>query len=162
MPILRKGVVSEDAWIDVDDKEPLPSADAIIVGLHRWLSEREILLTRKTALGVRVEPGDDVAQLAKDLSRLDLIAIIFPRFRDGRGFSYGRILRERFGFKGELRAVGDILRDQLLFLDRCGFDAIEVKGDKPIQDWLAAIGEFTVWYQPTADGRASILKRRHP
>ena len=161
MPVLKGGVISPDTWLNVATDDTLPKEGAIIVGLGRWLAERDELLKRNTALGVRIEPGDDLTKIRDDIARFDVIAVVFPRFRDGRGFSIGRLLRERYGFKGELRALGDILRDQFLFLHRCGYDAIEVKENMPLDEWHTAMNEFSVWYQPTADGRQSVLRRRH-
>jgi uncharacterized protein (DUF934 family) len=82
-----------------------------------------------------------------------VIALEFPKFGDGRAYSYARLLRERYGFRGELRAVGNVLRDQALFMLRCGFDAFEVTEGTPIEGWREALGEISVVYQPTADGR---------
>lgn len=161
MPVLKGGVISPDTWTNVAADDALPKEGAIIVGLNRWLGERDELLKRNTALGVRIEPGDDLTKVKEDIARFDVIAVVFPRFRDGRGFSIGRLLRERYGFKGELRALGDILRDQFLFLHRCGYDAIEVNENMPLDEWHAAMNEYSVWYQPTADGRESVLRRRH-
>ena len=105
-----------------------------------------------------------VAELAPHLDRLALVALVFPSFRDGRAYSQARLLRERYGFRGELRATGDVLRDQFLFLVRAGFDAFEVKKDADAAAFAEAVGRYSVFYQPTGDGRPSALRQRliHP
>jgi uncharacterized protein (DUF934 family) len=95
-----------------------------------------------------------VETISADLDRIELVTLHFPKFNDGRAFSQARQLRERHGFKGELRATGQVLRDQLLFMARCGFDAFEIAKGEPVEAWEAALAEFTVFYQPTGDGRA--------
>lgn len=160
MPLLKGGRLADDPWISVDDSEPLPPSGAILVSLQRWQKERENLIARGEGLGVRLAAGDKLAAIAADLPRLALIALEFPTFRDGRAYSSARLLRERFGFKGELRAVGNVLRDQLLFMHRCGFDAFEIKDSAAVEEWKHAMGEITVFYQPTADGRASVVQVR--
>lgn len=160
MPLLKGGRLADDPWISVGDGEPLPPSGAIIVTLPRWQGERETLIARGEDLGVRLAAADKPAAIAADLPRLALIALEFLTFRDGRAYSSARLLRERFGFKGELRAVGNVLRDQLLFMHRCGFDAFEIKDGAAVEAWERAMGEITVFYQPTADGRASVIQLR--
>ena len=84
------------------------------------------------------------------LWRLAVIALEFPAFRDGRAYSYARLLREKYGYEGELRAVGDVLLEQLHFMTRTGFDAFEIESDDPLRDFEIAAAEFSIWYQPTA------------
>ena len=160
MPLLKGGRLVDDAWITVGDGEPLPAHGAIIVSLKRWQDERANLLTRPDGLGVRLAAGEQPAAIAADLAHLTLIALEFPTFRDGRAYSTARLLRERFGFKGELRAVGNVLRDQLLFMHRCGFDAFEVKDAATVEVWERAMKEIAVFYQPTGDGRTSAIQLR--
>ena len=100
------------------------------------------------------------AKLGDDLDRFALIALSFPRFTDGRAYSQARLLRGRLGFTGELRAEGDVLRDQLLFMQRCGFDAFAVSERALVEDWLQAFREFDVFYQPAEDRQISLLRRR--
>jgi len=109
---------------------------------------------------VRLTNTDPVADLAPDLDRLELIVLEFPKFTDGRAYSQARLLRERYGYRGELRAAGNVLRDQLLFMQRCGFDAFELTQGQPVQAWVAATNEFTVFYQPAGDGRNSAMQLR--
>ena len=119
-----------------------------------------------------VDDGEpNVLQLANDadplaievcLDDVDRIDLDFPKFTDGRAFSQARILRDKLGYRGELRAVGTILRDQYLYMTRCGIDSVELPEDKPIDGYLAALREFSAWYQPASDGRVTVLELRHP
>ncbi len=117
--------------------------------------DREALLARDIRIGVRLASDDPVEDLAADLERIELIAIEFPKFTDGRGYSTARILRERYGYFGEIRAVGNVLRDQLSFMNRCGFDAVELSSDAAERDWRDALGEIDGQYQPLVEGRQS-------
>jgi uncharacterized protein (DUF934 family) len=101
-----------------------------------------------------------VSELAPYLNRLALVVLVFPIFRDGRGYSQARILRERYGFTGELRATGQVLRDQFLFLLRAGFDSFEVTKEADAAVFVDSIRRFDVFYQPTGDGRATAFRRR--
>ena len=120
----------------------------------------DAFLDQPNAVSVRIEGGDDVRRLGPALDRLKLVEIDFPRFRDGRGYSSARILRE-MGYKGELKAVGDVLVDQLLFMRRCGFDSFAP--DQPIDLAIAlrALNQYDFVYQQAADGRAPVWKLRH-
>jgi uncharacterized protein (DUF934 family) len=101
-----------------------------------------------------------VAELAPDLERLELIELEFPKFVDGRAYSQARLLRERYGYRHELRATGNVLRDELQFMQRCGFDAFAIDDPKAVESWQAAIKEIDVFYQPAADGRATVSDLR--
>jgi uncharacterized protein (DUF934 family) len=123
--------------------------------------DRESLLRRGGPLGVRLEPADLVETLAPDLARLGMIQIDFPKFNDGRGYSTARLLRQRYRYPGELRAVGRVLRDQLLYLHRCGFDAFEIAREDALETWIKAMSELNLWYQRAADGRPTVTALRH-
>lgn len=160
MQLLKNGLpVGEDAWQPVEDGAPLPPEGAVVVSFNRWKSEREHLHGRNTPVGVRVKNDERVLDLIDDVGRLDLIALNFPKFNDGRAYSQARLLRERLGYKGELRATGAVFRDQLLFMQRCGFDAYEIGNADAIGAWQKALGEFDRFYQPVADGRPALLFR---
>ena len=160
MPLIKDGRVVEDTWLRLeDDAQPEPGT-AVIVSLERWQAERETLAGRNAPLGLWLKSDQSPAGVAEDLGHFDLVALEFPKFNDGRAFSYGRLLRERYGFTGEVRAVGEVLQDQLLFMHRCGFDAFAVAADDALDRWAAAVGEISVWYQPTADGRPFALSLR--
>jgi uncharacterized protein (DUF934 family) len=100
--------------------------------------------------------------IADDVGRLGLVALEFPRFTDGRPYSHARLLRQRLGYRGELRAVGNVLRDQLLFMRRCGFDAFELPDGADVAAWLSAFDEISVFYQPAADGAPPAMELRRP
>jgi uncharacterized protein (DUF934 family) len=161
MSLLKDGALARDPWVAVGDDAPLPEAGAPIVSLARWQRDRAALRARNGALGVRLPNSAAVEAIADDLDRLALVALEFPKFNDGRAFSQARLLRERYGYAGELRATGQVLRDQLLFMARCGFDAFEVAKGEPVAAWAQALTEFTVFYQPTGDGRATASALRH-
>jgi uncharacterized protein (DUF934 family) len=127
-----------------------PRAADLLVPLALWRVRRDDLVHRTGRVGVWLDAGDDVAAIAPDLDRLDVVAVNFPRFSDGRGFSTARLLRERYGYRGELRAVGDVSRDQLLYLERCGFDAFALRDGEDAHRALAAFDEVSVVYQPDA------------
>jgi len=156
MPLLKNGEIVEDSWTQLaEDAEAAPQGN-VIVTLEQWQEGRDRLRGHNGRLGLRLKSAQSPAQIADDLHHFDLVALEFPRFGDGRAYSYARLLRERYGFKGELRAVGNVLRDQLVFMVRCGFDTFEVANDKAVEAWREAMAEFTRWYQPTGNGRASL------
>jgi uncharacterized protein (DUF934 family) len=154
-----------DAWIKPADSEPLPDAPAIL-SRTRWLADRERFAGRNVPLGLQLEPGEALDDLAADLPHFALIALNFPKFGDGRAFSTARLLREKFGFAGELRAVGNVLSDQVSYMRRVGFDSFEVTHG-PTRRALAEgrIPEVTLHYQPATapeppDGTRPWLRRR--
>ena len=160
MPLIKDGRLAEDAWADVADARDLPVNAQPVVSLERWQSERESLLALGQPLGIRLRSDQSPALIAEDLDNFALIALEFPKFGDGRAYSYARLLRERYGFAGELRAVGNVLRDQFFFLHRCGFDAFEVPDAKLAEAWQQYLTEISVIYQPTADRRRTTLSLR--
>jgi len=160
MPLLKNGSIAADPWKNVPEGEALPPSGPVILPFERWKAERESLLGRNTPLGVRVNNTQAVAELAHDLDRLEVIVLEFPKFTDGRAYSQARLLRERYGYRNELRATGNVLRDQLLFMQRCGFDAVEFEHADPEAAWKASTATFSVFYQPTGDGRTPVERRR--
>ena len=156
MPLIKNGAIVEDDWLFLSNDAPLPLSGKVVVSLARWRLENDALRARGEALGLLLGSDEQAGDIAPDLDDLDLIALDFPTFRDGRPYSTARLLRERHGFGGELRAVGDVLRDQFLFMHRCGFESFHVNGGAGLEDWLRAVSEITVWYQPTRELR---LKR---
>ncbi|HTT07978.1 MAG TPA: DUF934 domain-containing protein [Gammaproteobacteria bacterium] len=151
--------IVDDGWQLVIDEAELPAGD-VIVSVARWQKERDALLARGGRLGLKVGGDTPVTTIADDLEHFALIALEFPKFGDGRCFSHARLLRERYNYKGELRAVGDVQRDQLYFMRRCGIDSFAVRADKDIEDALNAFKEFTVRYQPAADDAQPIYRYR--
>ncbi len=160
MALIKDGKLVEDPWLALDDEAPIPQDRDVIVGLERWRRDRAALKQRPARLGVRLKSEQLVGEIAEELADFDLVALEFPKFADGRPYSTARLLRERHGFTGELRAVGSVLRDQFVFLHRCGFDAYQVADARAAESWLEALAEIQVWYQPTADGRTPVSLRR--
>lgn len=160
MLLAEDGRMHEDAWHHLDDEEAVPDSDPVTVSWARWKKAGETLRSRNGKLGLRLPNDAPPEQIAPDLDRVDLIVLQFPKFTDGRAYSQARLLRSRYGYKGELRAAGDVLRDQLLFMRRCGFNSFVV-GERAIkEDWAKAFGEFDVFYQPASDNRPWVMRQR--
>ena len=148
--LIRGGALVDDTWTLLRDAaavDAVPAAN-VIVPLSIWLTADQALLARDD-VGVWLAPADDPAQLAGDVQDLPVIAVDFPKFADGRGYSTARLLRERLGFRGELRAIGDIQRDQLYYLSQVGFDAFVVRDGNNVLDALKSLRDFTDGYQIT-------------
>ncbi len=159
MPLIKHGKLVDDIWHDADDfaeVQALASLGPVIIGLEIWQQHRDAILALGGRTGLRLAPGQTPDLVAADLHRFDLIALEFAKFTDGRAYSQARLLRERHGFTGELRAVGEVLRDQLTFMLRCGFDSFSVATERQAQTILDAVAEFAHWYQPALDGNATI------
>ncbi len=132
---------------------------ALILSLAQWQAHAERLEAAGATLGICLEPSDDPGQIVHCFERIVLIAIRFPAFTDGRGYSTARLLRQRHGWTGELRAVGDVLRDQMFYLSRCGFDTFDLKDGEPVAEAIAGFGDFSEAYQSAAD-RGPLFRRR--
>jgi len=162
MPLLIKDrAVIEDRWTLLRDAASLadvPIGAPVIVPLALWQAEHDVLAGRN-AVGVWLKPSDDPDALAGDVGQLPLIAIDFPKFVDGRGYSSARLLREKYRFGGELRAVGDVLRDQLYYMRQCGFDAFAVRADR-IADAVGGLDDFSDNYQSTVERPIPLFRRR--
>ena len=152
MPLIRDGRLADDPWVTVGDEEPLPEGAPAIVSLDRWRAEGGALRRRNLPLGIRLRSDQPPGLIAEDLAHFAVVALEFPKFTDGRAYSYARRLRERYRFRGELRAVGNVLSDQALFLLRCGFDAFEVAEGTTSEAWIKARAAISVRYQPASDG----------
>jgi uncharacterized protein (DUF934 family) len=153
--LIRHRAIVDDSWTLLRAPAPiaeLPDGVPIIVPLAAWQAQRAVLIARGET-GVWLAPDDDPATLAVDIDRLPLIAIDFPGFTDGRGYSLARLLRHRYGFRGELRAMGDVQRDQLYYLAQCGFDAFVLPESRNVEDALAGLRDFSDGYQ------ASVLRK---
>jgi uncharacterized protein (DUF934 family) len=160
MPLVKGGRIVADRYLHLIDDAPAPEDAAIIVPAARFLADAAELAARAAPTGVLWPNNRNVAELAPHLDRLALVALVFPNFRDGRAYSQARVLRERYRFGGELRATGEVLRDQFLFLVRSGFDSFEVKKEADAKIFAAAVARYSVFYQPAADGRPSALRLR--
>lgn len=161
MALIKDGKLVADTFVDASGAETLPPTGAVLVTLDQWRSQRAALLARGTPLGIRLHSDQPPDLIAPDLTHFALVALEFPKFRDGRAYSYARLLRERYGFKGELRAVGDVLLEQLFFMLRTGFNAFQIESADPLGAYQTALGDLSVWYQPTGDGRPTAMQLRH-
>lgn len=146
MPIIKDKQITENTWTYISDDQPLTDGD-ITVSLARWLQEKERLMQHSGKAGIRLSSTDQTESLAEDLNRIDLIELDFHHFADGRMFSLARLLRSRLGYKGEIRAVGNYLADQVFYLNRVGVDGFEFADPKDIHVALEAMDDFSVNYQ---------------
>ncbi|HEV7372089.1 DUF934 domain-containing protein [Arenibaculum sp.] len=158
----QQGRPVPDAWHTVADGAPVPADRPAIVPLSRLAAERDDLAARTAPLGVKLGTGELAEHVAPYLGLVSLVAVEFAKFRDGRGFSTARELRERHGFAGEIRALGHTLPDQYRFLLRCGFTTVAIPDDRDAAAWTAALGRIAIAYQRAADEAApvSLLRRR--
>jgi uncharacterized protein (DUF934 family) len=153
MALWRRGGFAENDWTLVADDAPAPADGPIMVSLKRWLAESETLAARKAPVGVAVEAGADAQAHLADLAGRPLVALAFAKFADGRAFSYARMLRDRYGFKGELRAIGDVLIDEIPLMLRCGFDSFEVSNPPTLTALEAGrLPGPPIHYQPGSGG----------
>lgn len=165
MRIIRDRRISESRWQHVpegtltfDGTTKLP--EAAIVALADWRTHRAELLNRGVRVGVRLGAADSVDEIGRDLDAIGLVALEFESFSEGRPYTQARLLRQRYGYRGEIRAVGDVSRDRLAFMERCGFDAFELGEQRDLDRALSAFAEISDVYQPAADRRAVIASRR--
>ena len=161
MALLKNGRLTDDTYTDVSASNEIPATGAVLVSLEQWREHRDALLMHSGKLGVRLASDQKPALIADDLEHFDLVALEFPAFTDGRAYSYARLLRDRYGYTGEVRAVGDVLLEQLNFMQRVGFDAFSIADDGTAEAWEVAAAEISVWYQPTNDGREPAVELRH-
>ena len=159
--VIRGRTLVRDNWRKLEaDTLPTPGED-VLVPLARWRAERDALRRHEGRLGLWLEPDDDPAAAAADRELFELIAVNFPRFTDGRGYSIARFLRERHGYRGELRAVGDVQRDQLFYLMRCGFDAFALNAAEDPAEVSAAFDDFSDAYQASVERPVPLFRRRN-
>jgi uncharacterized protein (DUF934 family) len=151
MPLWRREGFVEDKWAFLGDEAPVPEEGAVVVSLKRWLAERETLSARSAPVGVAVDAGADAQAHLSDLTNRPLVALAFGKFADGRCFSYARIWRDRRQFRGELRAIGDVLIDEIPLMLRCGFDSFEVSNEPTLQGLRAGrLPGSPLHYQPAS------------
>jgi len=160
MALIKNGVFTEDTYAAWDGNDALASGQAILVALDTWQQLRDQLIAHDGEVALRIDNDLDVREIAGDLPHINAVFVDFPAFSDGRGFSQARQLRETHGYGGEIRARGHIIRDQYLFLHRCGVDAVEVSDLRALENWNAAMQEFSLFYQRTQDRQATIARLR--
>jgi len=160
MPLVKNLRIVEDPFVRVLDEAPVADDAAVLVPAARLTADAGELLQRGGRTGVIWPNNRNVAELAPYLDRLDVVALTFPKFQDGRAYSQARLLRERYGFRGELRATGQVLRDQFLFLIRAGFDAFEVTKPADAEHFAEAARRYSAFYQPAGDGRGPASRKQ--
>lgn len=158
MALIKNNEIQSDPFVRVSADGQLPAGADVLVDLQRFLDDTQAFSAHQGRVGVIVAPATAAQDLLPFLDRLALIAVDFPKYTEGRGYSLVRRLR-RAGFAGEVRAVGDVLRDQLFYMKRCGFDAFELKEGKDAEGALAAFKEFSVTYQGSADDERPLFRR---
>jgi uncharacterized protein (DUF934 family) len=159
MPLVKGGKIVSDPFAHVADGAELPVEACVLVSAARFL-ENPAALLKRGKVGVIWPNSRDVDDLVPYLDRLAAVALVFPTFRDGRAYSQARLLRERYGYRGELRATGQVLRDQFIFMLRAGFDAFDVKKQADAEAFAQTVHRYSVFYQPTGDGKLTALHRR--
>ena len=162
--IIKNRTISADDWIvlrlhgsDITNEAVVPCGK-IIVPLKVWQAQRNALQSR-AELGVWLASDERAEDLKNDLAFFSVIAVDFPKFSDGRGYSIAACLRARLGYAGELRAIGDVLRDQMFYMQRVGFDAFAARPDKDIGDALKGLNDFTLSYQASSDDNSPLFRR---
>jgi uncharacterized protein (DUF934 family) len=160
MALIRDRKLVDDQFVYVADGDQIPGEGPVIVSLTQWQDQIEALIGRGEPVGVLLKSDQHPETIADSLQHLDVIALEFPTFRDGRPYSYARLIRDRYGFSGELRAVGDVLLEQLHYMERVGFNAFDLDSDDPEQAIEIASGDFSVWYQPSGDDRPNAAQLR--
>ena len=160
MPLIKNGIEIDDIWAFVPDDAVLEPGGCISVSLHRYLNAADTLRARNSCVGVRLVPEDDPNLLADHLDHVRLVEISFPKYTDGRGYSQAQLLRRRYGYEGEIRAVGHVLRDQILYMHRSGFNAYET-ARADLSSVLDALTEYSNFYQPAAGTAETVFARRH-
>jgi uncharacterized protein (DUF934 family) len=160
MPLVKGGEIVADRFVRIADDAPIPANGAALIPAERFLSHAAELTLRQAETGVIWPNNRDIEELAPYLDKLAVVALVFPKFQDGRAYSQARILRERLRFRGELRATGQVLRDQFVFMLRAGFDSFEVKKEADAKVFGAVTKRYSVFYQPTGDGRLTAFRKR--
>lgn len=159
MVILKDGQSIADEWLHLDDEDAIPASRPVTVSLPRWQAERAALQARPEPVGLRLEAGDAPDTISDDLRRFPLIVLSFATMVDGRLFTLARLLRERFGFAGELRARGDFILDQIFFLSRVGVDTFEPAANISPEAVGEALKTFSVRYQAATDEKQPLYRR---
>ena len=160
--IIKNGQILDETWhlLPADATlDSISNSDDLIVPLALWREHAHALKARDGGLGVWLEAGEEIEEIVADLDHFQVIALNFPAFTDGRHCSSAYLLRNRYGYKGELRAIGDVLRDQLFYLQRVGFNAFAVRADRDLRDALNGLADFSEVYQPSADQPLPLFRR---
>jgi uncharacterized protein (DUF934 family) len=158
--ILKNTEVVSDSWIQLDETaESLPTGN-VLLSYEQWQNFADQLSNHSGSLGIWLEGHAEIEQIIEPLLDLPLIAINFPKFADGRGFSSARLIRERYNYSGELRAIGGFIRDQLYLLKRCGFNAFQFSDENELSDAAESLKDFSENYQVSVDQENPLFRRR--
>lgn len=161
MPVAdRNGPVSADPWVKLADDAAVPSG-SVIVSFARLKNDNNAIFAAASAVGVEVPSDVKIEELLPFLPRLNLVMVRFANMRDGRPFSVGRLLRERHGFTGDLRSIGDIIPDQVLFLLRCGYTSFDVADSFSLDALKRCVNAYSAWYQRATDKVETVIDLRH-
>lgn len=160
MPLVKGNKIANDSFVVPADDAELPAGGDVLISATRFLADPAAILSRSGKVGVIWPNNRDVDDLIPHLGMLAAVALVFPSFRDGRAYTQARLLRERHGYKGELRATGQVLRDQFVFMLRAGFDAFDVKKQSDAEAFADVAKRYSVFYQPTGDGRVTAFRQR--
>jgi len=150
MKIIKDKQIIEDNWLHIADDEEVANGD-ITLSLSRWNKEKSTLANHQGNIGIRVSPADNVSEIADDLKDINLVAVELPAFTDGRAFSHARLLRSRYGYEGEIRAIGSYMADQAFYLQRVGVNAFELENTEELSAILSTLNDFTVKYQVSSN-----------
>lgn len=162
MRVIKDKAVVNDDWQlirEIDADAPVPEGK-VILPLAYWQANRDALLKQNSEHAVWIDGDTETEALLDDLQHFSIIALDFPTFKDGRSYSHASLLRNRYNYKADLRAIGDVLQDQLFFMHRCGIDSYEVREDKDIEDAIKSLNDFSVRYQAAADDALPIYRQR--
>lgn len=160
MQIIKDRKIIEDNWLHLDDESADLVVGGITVTLTRWQAEHELLLKHDGSLGLRLKGDDPLEEIVPDLDKFELIVLDFPAFTDGRCYSFARLLRDRYNYKGEIRAQGDILYDQLFYMAQCGINSFEMANSHQLNEALSAFDDFSESYQTTVLKPDPLYRRR--
>ena len=163
--LIKNGQFVDNPWTIIDQEGDLQSclsnkAEYLIVPFSLWSEDKDALLDSGKTIAVWLDSDEEPEALADDLAQLPMVALHFPSFRDGRAFSSAVILRQRYHYEGEIRAIGEVLRDQLFYMKRCGFDAFDVSDQVKEEDALKAFADFTTTYASTIEEPKPLFRRR--
>lgn len=164
--IIKHESIVDDSWqllklAESDKAETVALPDGpVLLPLAVWQARKQEIISRNQPIGVWLESSEGPEAIAGELDHFTVIGVNFPKFADGRSYSTARLLRERYGYRGEIRALGDVLQDQLFFMKRCGIDAYAVRADKDIEKALAGLRTFSETYQAAVDQPQPLFRRR--
>jgi uncharacterized protein (DUF934 family) len=159
--LIKDNQIISDTWTILTKEECAETIPAgnVLVPVKVWLANHEALVNRQD-IGIWFEGDDEPEKIGAELTRFPVIAVNFPKFADGRGYSIARLIKERYQFTGELRAIGDVLRDQLYFLQRCGFNSFQVRADRIDESAIESFKDFSTVYQAAADDTPALFHKR--